>query len=62
MGSTLFETTKRALIDSLGLFSIKKIPFGLEESLRGENRNKEKEKMERWVNKKRQFGLLYGKK
>lgn len=41
------ETTERALIDSLGLFSIKKIPFGLEESLRGENRNKEREKVGR---------------
>lgn len=45
MGSTLYETTERALIDSLGLFSIKKIPFGLEESLRGGNRNKEREKV-----------------
>ena len=50
MGSTLYETTEPALIDSLGLFSIKKIPFGVEESLRGENRNKEK--IQRWVNKK----------
>jgi len=60
MESTLYETTERALIDSLGLFSIKKIPFGLEESLRWGNRNKEKEKIKRWVNTKsdKQFDLL----
>lgn len=63
MESTLYETTERALIDSLGLFSIKKIPFGLEESLRWGNRNKEREKIERWVNTKsdEQFDLLYEK-
>lgn len=32
MESTLYETTERAFIDSLGLFSIKKIPFGIKES------------------------------
>jgi len=42
--STLYETIERALIDSHGLFSIKKIPFRLEESLRGKNKNKEKER------------------
>lgn len=44
MGFTLYETTERALTDSLGVFSIKKIPFGIKESLRGGNRHKEGKK------------------
>lgn len=58
MESTLYETTERAFIDSLGLFSIKKIPFGIKESFpwrKIEIKREKEKKKKRWIDKKCQM-------
>lgn len=55
MESTLYETTERAFIDSLGLFSIKKIPFGIKESFPWGKIEIKREKEKRWIDKKCQI-------
>lgn len=62
MESTLYETTERAFIDSLGLFSIKKIPFGIKESFPwGKIEIKREKEKKKWIDKKCQtiYSLVY---